>query len=174
MFLNKFDQLEIYYKDFASSIIIGEYLRNTLDENTIILCIGTDKCIGDSLGPIIGTILKRRGLPLHVYGTLHEPIHALNIEEKLAEITAKHSSALVVAIDACLGKTDNIGTIQIKKSPIVPGKGVGKLLPSLGDISIVGIIGSAKNDFKQSLQNIRLSFILDMAETIAESFFYAF
>lgn len=30
-------------------------LKNILDENTVIVCIGTNKCIGDSLGPNVGS-----------------------------------------------------------------------------------------------------------------------
>ncbi|WP_369323971.1 DUF1256 domain-containing protein [Methanosarcina mazei] len=50
-----------------------------------------------------------------------------------------------------------------------PGKGVGKKLPSVGNISIVGIVDSLKNDTNIALHNIRLSFVMEMAEVIVDS-----
>lgn len=72
-----------------------------------------------------------------------------------------------MAIDACLGSQSNIGNIQIREGYILPGKGVGKELPQIGNYSIVGIVDKIDENNKLSFNNIRLSFILDLAETIA-------
>ena len=57
----------------------------------VILCIGTDRMIGDSLGPLVGSLLARkRKARLLVYGTLSQPVHALNLDETLNEIKKKH------------------------------------------------------------------------------------
>lgn len=69
-------------------------IKNFLSENTVIVCIGTDKCIGDCLGPLVGSILTENFFPLPVYGTLSAPIHALNIDERLDEIRVKTSKCL--------------------------------------------------------------------------------
>lgn len=53
----------------------------------VILCIGTDRIIGDSLGPLTGSLLKKRaGEALHVYGTLEHTVHACNLAETLTQI----------------------------------------------------------------------------------------
>ena len=53
----------------------------------IILCIGSDRITGDSLGPLIGQQLSRhRWKNIHIYGTLDTPVHALNLESVLADI----------------------------------------------------------------------------------------
>ena len=39
----------------ATSKLVNE-LINIIDENTVIVCIGTDKCIGDALGPLFGSM----------------------------------------------------------------------------------------------------------------------
>ena len=65
------------------------------------------------------------------------------------------------------GVGSNIGNIQIREGPILPGKGVGKKLPQIGNYSIVGIVDKIDENNKLSFNNIRLSFILDLAETIA-------
>ena len=48
------------------------------------LCIGSDRITGDSLGPLIGHRLTAyRGLGFYVYGTLDDPVHALNLSDRL-------------------------------------------------------------------------------------------
>ena len=70
----------------------------------IILCIGSDRITGDSLGPLIGQQLSRhRWKNIHIYGTLDTPVHALNLESVLADIKKRHPSALILAVDASLG-----------------------------------------------------------------------
>ncbi|MGN1033759.1 MAG: DUF1256 domain-containing protein, partial [Intestinibacter sp.] len=76
-------------------------------------------------------------------------------------------------IDACLGSTNNIGNIQIREGPILPGKGVGKKLPQIGNYSIVGIVDKIDEANRFSFNNIRLHFILELAETIALSLLLA-
>ena len=76
----------------------------------IILCIGSDRITGDSLGPLIGQQLSRhRWKNIHIYGTLDTPVHALNLESVLADIKKRHPSALILAVDASLGSQKHIG-----------------------------------------------------------------
>lgn len=158
---------------FGAVKAIANYLSTYFDaypryDDIIIVAIGTDKCIGDCLGPLVGTTLLRRSFGFPVYGTLRLPLHALNLKNRMSSIKSKHPNAFIIAIDACLGEDDDIGTIQIRSGPIDPGKGVGKNLPSVGDLSIIGIVEKLKNNNSASLHNIRLSFVLEMAEIIAE------
>ena len=60
-----------------------------------ILCIGTDKVTGDSLGPFVGHAIERELASLNekfrmlhlpeitLIGTLREPVHALNLSDTL-------------------------------------------------------------------------------------------
>ncbi|MDM8129045.1 DUF1256 domain-containing protein, partial [Paraclostridium benzoelyticum] len=91
------------------------------------------------------------------------------IYESLQSIKKKHVNGNFLAIDACLGSKSNIGNLQVRKGPILPGKGVGKKLPEIGNYSIVGIVDKVDENNKFSFNSIRLSFILDMAEIIALS-----
>lgn len=129
-------------------------------------CIGTDKCIGDCLGPLVGSLLTENFFPLPVYGTLSYPIHALNIDERLNEIYSKHPNASIIGVDACLGNEDDIGKIRIRDYAIHPGKGVGKELPEVGIASVIGIVDSSDNSEFFFSRSIRLSFIMNMAKTI--------
>ncbi|SHE82065.1 putative sporulation protein YyaC [Caldanaerobius fijiensis DSM 17918] len=141
-------------------------LCNLIAHDDVFLCIGTDKYIGDALGPIVGNNLIKMHPDLKVYGTLKEPVHAINIVKTMHMVKKKHPTSRIVAIDACLGEPSSIGDICIKNQPLFPGKGVGKNLPPVGDISIIGIIDVYE---MYSLRNTRLSLIMDMADIISLS-----
>ncbi|AGX41546.1 spore protease YyaC [Clostridium saccharobutylicum] len=149
-----------------SSYNLALKIKNYISQDTIIVCIGTDKCIGDCLGPLVGSLLTENFFPLPVYGTLSYPIHALNIDERLNEIYSKHPNASIIGVDACLGNEDDIGKIRIRDYAIHPGKGVGKELPEVGIASVIGIVDSSDNSEFFFSRSIRLSFIMNMAKTI--------
>lgn len=151
-------------------------LKSILDEDTVIVCIGTNKCIGDSLGPNVGSILEKSNLNNTIYGTIEDPIHGLNISERIPEIKRKHKSSTILAIDAATSYSFEVGTIRIINGPIKPGAGVNKKLESIGDYSIKGIVTTEKNDYMEtieSLSNVQLEFITEMAEIIANSIIQA-
>lgn len=160
------NQVEVNYKNSLATDKIAYYLSEYLTDNSAIVCIGTDKCIIDSLGPIIGTILVKQDIGIDVYGTLDNPVHAMNINDYI-KILNKKNYDKVIAIDACLSSRMGVGTVKIDDEPIMPGKGIGKSLPEIGDISIVGVTGSGNTDFHDLVQDTRLSLIYNMAEVIA-------
>lgn len=149
-------------------------MKDYINKKTIIVCIGTDRCIGDCLGPLVGTFLTESNFPIPSYGTISDPIHALNIEKKLSEIKQIHPDANIIGIDACLGDSDNIGEIQCRNYPIHPGKGVGKLLPVVGETSIVGIVDCTTDNELFTNRTIRLSLVMDMAKVIRDSLYYSY
>lgn len=150
---------------------------NTLSppSSIVCVCIGTDRSTGDSLGPIVGTFLKKRPLPhVHIFGTLDKPVHALNLETTIRHIANTHRHATILAVDACLGKSKNVGSIQVGLGPIKPGAGVNKDLPEIGQIHVTGIVNVAGFMEYFVLQNTRLSLVMKMAEIIATSLYTAF
>ena len=74
---------KIHYENHNSYMEIANKITKYIKDDTIIICVGTDKCIGDCLGPLIGSFLIEKNFQIPVFGTLQSPIHALNIEEKL-------------------------------------------------------------------------------------------
>lgn len=164
---------KVNYKKENVAQVLSLVLKDIINENTIIVCIGTDRAIGDALGPLVGTMLKNSDFKYPVYGTLDSPIHALNIYESIEEIKKRHPKGELLAIDACLGSKNSIGNIQVRKGPILPGKGVGKKLPEVGSHSIVGIVDKIDENNRFSFNNVRLSFVLELAETIALSLLLA-
>ncbi len=168
------NKIKAYHGNSFAYYEIAYFLKNYLTEDTIIICIGTDRCIGDCLGPIVGSMLVESRFPLPVFGTISEPIHALNIDKKLEEIRKQYPKSSIIGVDACIGDVKSIGEIQARDTPIQPGRGVGKVLQSVGDISIIGIVDSNDNDELFTNRNIRLNLIINIAKVIKASLFHSY
>lgn len=141
-------------------------------QDLIILCIGTDRSTGDSLGPLVGHKLKpylSSYEKVHLLGTLDEPVHAKNLEYIINEIDSTYINPFILAVDASLGSLNRIGYININKGPLKPGLGVNKDLPPIGDMSITGIVNVGGMMEYMVLQNTRLSLVMNMAEIITRS-----
>ncbi len=85
----------------------------------------------------------------------------------VAVVSEQANQRPVIAIDACLGKTENVGYISVKPGALKPGTGVNKRLPTVGDIHIVGVVNVGGFMEYFVLQNTRLSLVMNMAKTIS-------
>jgi hypothetical protein len=67
------------------------------------ICIGTDRSSGDSLGPFVGTYLNEMGYK-NVYGTLDEPVHAMNLHWncKMKAHDFSHWDEILLKSEKCL------------------------------------------------------------------------
>lgn len=136
----------------------------------VIACIGSDLSVGDSLGPITGTLLKEklRLLNCFIYGTLQKPITAHEIRYINKFLRQSHPDSPIIAIDAAVGSSGDIGLIKIANHGVKPGSGSNKKLGMVGDISVMGIIAE-KSLFNLSiLSSTRLNIVYRMANIIAE------
>ena len=138
--------------------------------NPVILCIGSDLSVGDSLGPVTGTKLKEKlkNLNCYVYGTLAKPITAHEVKYMNEFLRQTHPSSPIIAVDAAVGLAGDIGLIRLAKGAIKPGSGANKKLSKVGDISVMGIVAE-HSVFNYSLFSAtRLNIIYKMAEIISE------
>lgn len=136
----------------------------------VVLCVGSDLSVGDSLGPVTGTKLKEKlaGLNCFVYGTLAKPITAHEVKYMNGFIKDTHPGSLVVAVDAAVGLAGDIGLIKIARRGLKPGSGANKKLSKVGDVSVMGIVAE-KSVFNYSLFSAtRLNIIYKMAEIISD------
>jgi putative sporulation protein YyaC len=136
----------------------------------IILCVGSDLSVGDSLGPIVGTLVKQKlsGLNVYIYGTLAKPITAHEVKYMNDFISSTHPNSKIVAIDAAVGTSGDIGLIKIAKKGLKPGSGANKKLARVGDVSLMGIVAE-KSLFNYSLFSAtRLNMVFKMAEIISD------
>src|SRR5690606_32358671 len=99
---------------------LTHYFQAMTDNRRIVMvCVGTDRSTGDSLGPLVGSHLMKYKSPyFDLYGTLEHPVHAMNLEETLFEIDRITKRPFIVGIDACLGQAASVGCIQVGEGPV--------------------------------------------------------
>ena len=127
----------------------------------VILCIGSDLAVGDSLGPVTGTMLTRlpsagRG---YLYGTLRQPVTAREARYLTPFLRRTHPGAPIIVVDAAVGAESDIGLIKVSDGGTRPGAGTNKFLPKVGDVS-----------FSTALfQLTRLRVVYRMAEIVSRA-----
>ena len=141
----------------------------------VFACVGTDRSTGDALGPLVGQKLLRLGSTQDsVVGTLEDPLHALNLHERVLPLLDRDPRPLVIAIDAALGPAASVGSISLRAGGIRPGQGVGKSLPEIGDLSVTATVNVASGPLDaQVLQSTRLFLVQGMADVIGVSCWWA-
>jgi len=165
-----------YYEDILclakveSSIFTMLYALNKSGERPIVyVCIGTDKATGDCLGPLVGSKLLSLLPFANLYGTLQNPVHAVNLQQNLSTIYQSFHNPFIIAIDACLGNAARVGFININPGSLLPGSAFNKALPYVGDFHISGVVNVSGYFRYLVLQNTRLFLVDRMADIIAKS-----
>ena len=139
---------------------LSNILQRRVDK---IVCVGTDRSTGDSLGPLVGTMLRNKGFS-NIVGDLESPVHAENLDG-----LRFHPTETVLAIDASLGTRQEIGEIMVRPGPLRPGLGVKKKLQPVGNYYIAGIVNVGGFMEYMVLQNTRLGVVYQMAKVIADA-----
>lgn len=143
---------------------------NQNPSSPVIICIGSDLSVGDSLGPLTGTKIKQRlaGLNCFVYGTLAKPITAHEVKYINNFLKNTHPSCPIIAIDAAVGVSGDVGLIKISKNGVRPGSGANKKLNKIGDASIMGVVAE-KSILNYSLfSSTRLNIVNKMSDIICD------
>lgn len=146
-----------------ANFIMNEFEKSEKEE-IIIVNIGTDKCVGDSFGPFLGSYLEDKNYSMKVYGTLEKPIHALNMQENLDKIKDIHENPFIISLDSALSSSNDIGNVIIRNKPVEAGAGVGKELPSVGDVSIIYNACDIDLGFYGLMNNVRIGSILKVVK----------
>lgn len=149
----------------------GKYFSGDFEAPPIIVCIGSDLAVGDSLGPITGSMLKYKtqGLRTFIYGTLSSPVTAKEIKYLRAFLKETHKGSQIIAVDAAVGAEGDVGLLKLSDSPLFPGAGANKRLGSIGDISIMGIVSEKSLANYGLLNTTRLNLVYTMSEIVSEA-----
>ena len=140
-------------------------------EETIVICIGSDRVSGDMLGPLVGSRLREEyHLPCPVYGAVGESVNGLNLEEYLAMIRRRHDRSRIIAVDAALGKGEDVGKIRLKKGGIKAGGALARKGEKVGDVGIVGVVAREEQpkDVYAALLGVPFCLVEELAKRIAE------
>lgn len=155
--------------DFSNNL--RQKIQDIEISKLIFLCIGTNRVIGDCFGPLVGSKLKHyfsQEENIEVIGDIENIVSIKNVYSIINQI--KEQEAFVIAIDAALSCNNKIGTIIVNQNKMNIGSGINKRNLYIGDISIKGIVAkdfkNPKHNFN-TLQNMPLSVIIDMAECVS-------
>lgn len=152
------------YSSNGISHAITEF--NAENKQPVLICVGSDLVLGDSLGPLVGTLLKESGVNSFIYGTLSSPVTAKEVNLAKDYVIKTHPNSLTIAIDAAVGDVDDIGVIRVINKGLRPGLGVNKNLNEIGDVSIIGVV-AARSEQNYNLFNLtRLNLVYTMASKI--------
>ena len=170
---------EELYNNFVQdfSIALREKITNLEISKLIFLCIGTDKVIGDSFGPLVGYKLKylfRNEENIKVIGSLDNVICTHNILNIIKKINNTYENSFVVAIDAALSNRNNIGKIIVSKNRMNVGNVLNKKNIYVGDVSIKGVVSKNLNNPKfnfRLLQNTPLNTVMNMADCVSQGIY---
>lgn len=140
--------------------------------NTVILCIGTSKCTGDSLGPLVGEYLYNRinKSNTYIFGNLKNNITFKNIDIILNIITKNIKNPYFMVIDSALSNKDNVGKFIVKKDKMTIGSALNRRNYRIGDLSIKGIVGENKNNNIKNyneLKNVPMNLIVNLSKRIS-------
>ena len=147
--------MTFYYNTLAPDFALRfklQFENMSLRRSLVFLCIGTDKITGDSLGPYIGTQLKKRGFC--VYGCIGDTVNATNLTAAAVRIYREHNRPFIVAIDACLGRKEHVGYASLSTERLRAGAGVNKTLLPVGNIAVTGIVTEFGTDSFTRLMNV--------------------
>jgi putative sporulation protein YyaC len=140
----------------------------------VIVCFGTKNVSGDSLAPEVGTLLKyKHGLPAFVYGDLVRPIDALHAEDAIRHIKSVHPNSVIISVDACVGKEEDIGKIRVRRGGVRPAEVLDKKIGAFGDVGILGIVSEAGDNPLPGLMTVSPLKVSEIANKIALLLKYA-
>lgn len=140
----------------------------TQQREVVYLCIGSDRYIGDSLGPLTGSLIVENAKIQRVYGTLEEPIHAFNLKPALKDIQKTYNHPLIICVDASLGAEEQVGDVLFVDAPLLPGKALERMLPETGDYHFQGIVNYLDPlPTSQFLNDTRLHTVMKLSRLIA-------
>ena len=131
--------------------------------NVVVVCIGTTKVMGDSVGPKVGDILKAGNIGCYVYGDSIGNINACKLDIYEHLLRACHAGDIVIAVDAALGDKEDVGKIKVVGKGLRPGKALGRKGNRIGDIGVLAVVGERAEDNFSTLASSGAAFIDSMA-----------
>lgn len=154
-----------------SKSVINIIQKNNYSEKELcFICVGTDKIVGDAIGPLVGSNLKKyidknSIKNINIIGNLDNPITNNNIEN------FNNLKGIKILIDSAISNSYNVGDIIVeeKSNKLVSAFFDEKIINY--DISIKAVV--AKNNFSSTLnlinlQTVSIKTIINISEKITK------
>lgn len=164
MNINEYDEYKEFEEKLANNFklkfqneISSTNKKNKVSKfsNIIFLCIGSNKVKGDSIGPIIGSKIKKiENEYIKIYGTLEKNLDFLNAKYVIEEVYSIYDNPYIITIDAALCRENKIGKIYLNNGYIKIGKALDKSISFYSNINIKCIVGMY-NEI-QTIKNINV------------------
>ena len=140
-----------FVQDLEKSIY--EYKNQKFSE-VVILCIGTNKLIGDSIGPVVGQKLKEEKMKeiVYIYGDMKETVNFKNAKEIIEDIFKTYKKPFIITIDSALGTKTMVSKIVVNKGIVRLGKSLGRSICYPSHITIKGVVGENKNTYEENIK----------------------
>ena len=146
---------QINFERMLKNRIIKLY-RNEEISNIIFLCIGTNKIIGDAIGPIVGSKIKHlENSYIKIYGTEENNLNFNNAKTTIQNIYNNYKKTCIITIDAALSDNANSGDIFFSSGFIKIGKALEKTLCFYSDINIKYVVGESLFNKKKNLEVLK-------------------
>ena len=162
------------YKKYLQ--FIKEFENNFNDiqndySNLVILCIGTNSIIGDSIGPITGSNLKHlENEYLKIYGTMRNTLNFNNAKDVINDIYNNFLKPYIITIDAALSNRKKAGEIVLNKGYIKIGKALERSICFYSNININCVVGrnlQLKEENIEELKKVEKKNIYEMSEIVS-------
>lgn len=135
---------------------IYQYRKQSFSD-IVILCIGTNKLIGDSIGPVVGQKLKKENIQekVYIYGDMKETINFKNAKQVIENIFKIYEKPFIITIDSALGTQTMVSKIVVSKGIIRIGKSLGRSICYPSHITIKGVVGEYRNTIQENLYTLK-------------------
>lgn len=170
------NKISVHFDEYLAGKQLSEHIAYLISKQEgffmrplVILCIGSDRYTGDALGPLIGSALSESVQNSVIIGTLDQPVHAGNLVDTVQMIHHRYHHPIIVAIDACLGKKNEIGYIEAWEGGLQAGIAVGNRLPAVGNISVIGVVNAGGQIGYLDLQSTPLSIVMKISKLISSA-----
>lgn len=157
-------QLFFDFKDTNNITKAINQIINNKNREIVFLCIGTEKVIGDSFGPVVGQMLKTK--IKNVYGDLGETVNAMNLNEKISQIYSKFNNPYIIVLDSALGNKEMINKVVIGNGGVKPGSALEKNIDTVGDMYINAIVGKNGNSNFNELKKFKTNDIINLSKNV--------
>lgn len=137
-----------------------------MERETVVICIGSDRVSGDMLGPLVGSALRDEyRLPCPVYGWVGGSVNGLNLDEYLSMLGERHGGSTVIAVDAAVGKPEDVGKVRIKRGGVKAGGALERKGGRVGDLGVIGVV--AEEQPPQAVYGALLAVPFSLVESLA-------
>jgi putative sporulation protein YyaC len=165
------EKFHFYWKDNNKLEEFVQILKSIISEDTVIVNVGSTYNIGDSVALMFGSMLESNDSKMDIYGDLWTSINTSNKINKISNhIKTQYDNPKIIAIDACIGRKDQIGEIHFKEDCLIGGEAINKSLTKIGDYSIHLVVDDGKKSIEDRFKDVSLTLVWDLASTLNNAF----